>query len=121
VAEKKEKQRRKLDPKLRENAKAILDGSLLMKDVVINQIPFIIFLALLALIFIANRYHAEKVFVKTEETRKEIRELRSEKITVQSMLMSKSRQHEVVKRLEQYESDLKVSDEPPIKINYTEE
>lgn len=121
MTEKKEKQKRKFNPKLRENAKAILDGSLLMKDVVINQIPFIIFLAVLALIFIANRYHAEKVFVKTEETRKEIRELRSEKITVQSMLMSKSRQHEVLKRLADYESDLTVSDEPPVKINYNEE
>lgn len=121
MAEKKEKQKRRFNSKLRENASAILDGSLLMKDVVINQIPFIIFIAVLALVFIANRYHAEKVFVKTEETRKEIRELRSEKITVQSMLMSKSRQHEVLKRLAEYESDLTVSDEPPVKINYNEE
>lgn len=122
MAEKsKNKKGRRIEPKFRDNARALLDGSLLMKDVFIRQIPFIIFLAVLALVFIANRYHAEKVFVKTEETRKEIRELRSEKISVQSTLMSRSRQQQVLKRLQEYDSDLEVSNEPPYKIYYEEE
>ncbi|MDA3819574.1 MAG: FtsL-like putative cell division protein, partial [Candidatus Delongbacteria bacterium] len=96
----------------------VLDGSLLTRENVIKQLPFIIFLTLLGLIYITNRYHAEKVFVLTEETRKEIRELRSEKISVQSELMRKSRQQEVLKMLKQQGSELKYAQEPPVKIVY---
>lgn len=96
----------------------MLDGSLLTRENVIKQLPFIIFLTLLGLIYITNRYHAEKVFVLTEETRKEIRELRSEKISVQSELMRKSRQQEVLKMLKQQGSELRYAQEPPVKIVY---
>jgi hypothetical protein len=102
----------------RKSFRGVLDGSVFTRDYVIRQLPFIIFLALLALIYISNRYHAEKVFVLTEETRKEIRELRSEKITVQSELMRKSRQQEVLKMLKQHGSDLSYAEEPPVKITY---
>lgn len=95
-----------------------MDGSLLTRENVIKQLPFIIFLSVLALIYITNRYHAEKVFVLTEETRKEIRELRSEKISVQSELMRKSRQQEVLKMLKQQGSELRYAKEPPVKIVY---
>ncbi len=111
----KEKQQ---DNNFRRSFRGVLNGSLLTRDKVIKQLPFIIFLTLLALISIANRYHAEKVFVLTEETRKEIRELRSEKISVQSELMRKSRQQEVLKMLKQQESDLRYAEEPPVKIVY---
>lgn len=96
----------------------MLDGSLLTRENVIKQLPFIIFLTLLGLIYITNRYHAEKVFVLTEETRKEIRELRSEKISIQSELMRKSRQKEVLKMLKQQGSELRYAQEPPVKIVY---
>ncbi len=102
----------------RRNFQGVLDGSLLTRENVIKQLPFIIFLTLLGLIYITNRYHAEKVFVLTEETRKEIRELRSEKISVQSELMHKSRQQEVLNMLKQQGSDLQYAEEPPVKIVY---
>ncbi|MGC9330482.1 MAG: FtsL-like putative cell division protein [Bacteroidales bacterium] len=103
---------------IRRNLQEVLDGSLLARENVIKQLPFIIFLALLGLIYITNRYHAEKVFVLTEETRKEIRELRSEKISVQSELMRKSRQQEVLKMLKQQKVELGYAQEPPVKIVY---
>ncbi|MEA3447281.1 MAG: FtsL-like putative cell division protein [Bacteroidota bacterium] len=102
----------------RRNFQGVLDGSLLTRENVIKQLPFIIFLTLLGLIYITNRYHAEKVFVLTEETRKEIRELRSEKISIQSELMRKSRQKEVLKMLKQQGSELRYAQEPPVKIVY---
>src|SRR6056297_611751 len=105
----------KRDVKLRDGFRDVLDGSMLTKEVVVRQLPFIIFLAVLALIYITNRYHAEKVFVMTEETRKEIKELRSEKISVQSELMRKSRQQQVLKQLKEHGSELDFADEPPIK------
>jgi hypothetical protein len=110
--------KKKRDVKLRDGFREVLDGSMLTKEVVVRQLPFIIFIAVLALIYITNRYHAEKVFVMTEETRKEIKELRSEKISVQSELMRKSRQQQVLRRLREHGSDLDFAEEPPIKIMY---
>jgi hypothetical protein len=118
MVKKQKDKRNRFDARLLDAGKSILDGSFLSKDTFLKQLPFILFIAVLSLVLIANRYHAEKVFVMTENTRKEIRELRSEKISVQSMLMSRSRQQEVLERLEQEGSDLKTADEPPFKIIY---
>ena len=38
-----------------------LDGSILIKNFMVKQLPYILFLTLIAVIYIANRYHAEKV------------------------------------------------------------
>ncbi len=121
VAKKKQQKRKVLSGTVMGSLRSFLDGSLLLKDVVLKQLPFLFYLAVLAIILIANRYHAEKVFVKTEQVEKEIRELRSEKISVQSELMNKSRQHEVLKQLKACGSDLEISDEPPYKIVAIEE
>jgi cell division protein FtsL len=40
--------------------KDVLDGSLLTRGAVVKQFPFVIFLVILAVIYIGNRYHAEK-------------------------------------------------------------
>lgn len=109
------------DINVKGNFREVMDGSLLTREKVIKQLPFIIFLTVLGLIYIANRYHAEKVFVMTEETREDIHELRSEKISVQSELMEKSRESKVLKMLDAKGSELKISDEPPVKISYEEE
>lgn len=109
------------DINVRGNFRDIMDGSLLTRDKVIKQLPFIIFLTVLGLIYIANRYHAEKVFVMTEETREDVNELRAEKISVQSELMEKSRESKVLEILDEKGSDLKISDEPPVKISYKKE
>ncbi|MFP4664056.1 MAG: FtsL-like putative cell division protein [Bacteroidales bacterium] len=109
---------KKKDAKFRNSFRDVLDGSVLARDVVVRQLPFILFIAVLALIYISNRYHAEKVFVMTEDTRKEIKELRSEKISVQSELMRKSRQQQVLKELRENGSELDFASEPPVKILY---
>jgi hypothetical protein len=120
MAEKTNK-RKLMNGKFSAKARSVLDGSLLAEESFLKQLPFLIFIAVLALILIANRYHAEKVFVLTEDNRKEIRELRSEKISIQSELMSRSRQNQVLGRLKEYNSDITVSNIPPRKISYSED
>ena len=46
--------------------KSVLDGSVLTVHAFVRQIPFILFLVLLALVYIANRYNAEKVVREIE-------------------------------------------------------
>ncbi len=103
---------------VRRTIKGLANGSILTSDLIRSQLPFIAFLSILGLIYISNRYHAEKIFRETEQIKKEIEELRSEKIILQSKLMTKSRREEVLKMLENYQSELKESNAPSQKIIY---
>ncbi len=96
--------------------KDLLDGSLIANDFIVKQLPYIVFLVALAFIYIANRYHAEKVVRTSIELSKEINELRAEAITTSSELMFISKQSEVAKLIEERGLGLKESVEPPRKI-----
>ena len=96
--------------------KELLDGSLLTRESVVRQLPYILFVTFLAVIYIGNRYHAEKVVRETTILQNEIRELRSESISVEAELMDISKQSEVVLLVQQRGLDLKESVEPPKKI-----
>ncbi len=98
------------------NVKDFIDGSVLTRDFVIRQLPFIIFLSVLAIFYIGNRYHAEKLFRRSGELQSELKELRAEAITVSAELMHLSRQSEVLKLLRENELDLMESLDPPQKI-----
>lgn len=93
-----------------------IDGSVLTRDFVMRQLPFIIFMAILAILYIGNRYHAEKLVRRGGELQTELKELRAEAITVSAELMHLSRQSEVLKLLEKNNLDLAESVEPPKKI-----
>jgi hypothetical protein len=92
--------------------------SFMEKERIIKQMPFIFFLTLLGLIYIANSYYAERTVREIDRTGKEIKELRSEFISVQSDLMMKSKQTEVLNAVQPM--GLKQSLEPPKKIVVTE-
>lgn len=78
------------------------------------MLPFVFFSTMLALIYIANSYYAEKTIREIDATGKEIKELRSEFISVQSDLMMKSKQTEVLNAVQAM--GIKQSLEPPKKI-----
>lgn len=94
----------------------ILDGSLLTIRSFVKQIPFILFLVLLALVYIANRYHAEKVIRRIDFLSKEIKDLRAEEITTASELMNLNRPTHVQVLIDQKQLGLKFPDTPPKKI-----
>ncbi len=96
--------------------KELIDGTLLTRTFVIRQLPFIVFLTLLAFIYIANRYHAEKLVRQKSHLQSELQDLRAKSITVSAELMHISRQSEVLKLIEREGLGLKESTEPPVKI-----
>ena len=96
--------------------KDLIDGSLIANDFIVKQLPYIVFLVILAFVYIANRYHAEKVVRHSVELSKEINELRAEAITTSSELMFISKQSEVAKLVEKRGLGLKESVVPPRKI-----
>ena len=111
IEEKQEKKESKFG-----SIKELLDGSLIANDFIVKQLPYIVFLVALAFIYIANRYHAEKVVRASIELSKEINDLRAEAITTSSELMFISKQSEVAKLVQQRGLGLNESLEPPKKI-----
>ena len=75
--------------------------------------PFIIFLGVLGIFYIGNRYKAEKIVRETNKVQSELKELRSEQIAVASELMQISKQSIVLTLIEKYELNLEESIEPP--------
>lgn len=96
--------------------KSIIDGSLLTVRSVVKQIPFILFLVLLALLYIANRYQAEKVVREIDALKTEVKDLRAEEITTASELMNLNRPSNVENLVNQKQLGLTLSTEPPYKI-----
>lgn len=104
------------DIKKKNLLRSILDGSILTGTGIITQLPFILFLVVLAIFYIGNRYHAEKVVRETAKIQKELKELRAEKMAIQAELMQISKQSEVAKLVKKHDLNLEESIEPPKKI-----
>ena len=92
----------------------IFSGNFLSKDNVIHQLPFILFLTLIGLGYIANGYLAEKSVREISRINTELKELKSEYITTKSELMFMSNQSEVANASAPL--GLKESTTPPKKI-----
>ena len=67
---------------------------------VVKQVPFFLFLTLLAVIYIYNGHLADKTIRKIGRTTREVRELQHEFKTVKSEVMFRSKQSELVKAVE---------------------
>jgi len=101
--------------------RSFLDGTMLTRDIIMKQFPFVIFITLLGIIYIANRYSAEKIVRKTQIIQNELKELRAEQISITSELMQLSQQSEVYKLVSQNELGLNESIEPPKTIEVKKE
>ncbi len=99
--------------------RTVIDGSLLVNERTIKQLPFIFFLGILGIFYIGNRYSAERIVRETNRVQSELKELRSEQIAVASELMQISKQSVVLELINEYDLQLKESRVPP-KIIKTE-
>jgi hypothetical protein len=67
---------------------------------IVKQVPFFLFLALLAVIYIYNGHYADKTIRQINRTAKEVKELQWEYKTVKGEVMFRSKQSELVKAVE---------------------
>lgn len=105
--------------KPRRKLREFIDGTVFTREVILGQLPFVLFLMTLALIYIANRYHSENVIRRINQVQNEIKDLRSEHISIASELMFLSKQTEVRRASDEKELGLVDATEPP-KIILTE-
>ncbi|MFZ4522131.1 MAG: FtsL-like putative cell division protein [Bacteroidales bacterium] len=103
--------------KSRKAVQDLLGGDYLSKEWVTGNLGFILYVGLLAMVFIANTYSTEKKFKMIERTKSELKELRYEYITTKSVLMFQGRQSEISKRA--VSLGLKEAKMPPFKILYS--
>lgn len=87
VAEKKVKKEKKGEGAARNFIRFVNVFGYFDRKAVMSFMPFLMFLFLLAIVYIGNSYYAEKTIRDIDRTQKEIRELRSEFITARSELM----------------------------------
>lgn len=67
---------------------------------IVKQIPFCVFLGLLAVIYIYNGHYADKLIRNINTTEKEVKELQYEYKTVKSEVMFRSQQSELARAVE---------------------
>ncbi len=93
--------------------KDIITGSMLAKEVVTGQLPYIIFLVFMALVYIGNRYRTERIVSESTKLQKEVENLRSESITTAAELMNISKQSAVARMVKEQGLGLEESVKPP--------
>ncbi len=109
------------EPELKQKAElpknfltTFLTEGVVSKESATQMMPFLIFLAMLAMVYIANRHFAEKTIRGIDKLSKEVKELSWDFKTLKADLMLKSTQTEVAKQVDTL--GLKEQVEPPKKI-----
>lgn len=67
---------------------------------IVKQVPFFLFLALLAVIYIYNGHYADKAIRNINRTAKEVKELQYDYKTIKGEVMFRSKQSELIKAVE---------------------
>jgi len=96
-----------------------LTEGVVSKESATQMMPFIIFMAMLAMVYIANRHFAERNIRDIDKLKTEVKELSWDFKTLKADLMLKSTQTEVAKQVDTL--GLKEPVEPPKKIVIKEE
>lgn len=92
----------------------VLKGNFLTGNSASKNLPFILFITLLLLLYIGNSYYAERKERQLDDVTEEIKELRYKYVSGKSDLMNISNHSQVDKRLN--EEGIRNSVEPPKKI-----
>ena len=79
---------------------------------VVKNVPFFLFLAVLAVLYIYNGHHADKLIKEITKTEKNLKELEYEYKSVKSEVIFRSKASELIKVVEPL--GLKESKEPPV-------
>lgn len=96
--------------------KDFLSGSILTQTSIKKHIWYLLFLVLLSVFYINNKYKTEKIWVDIKNLQKEVEELRDRSVSYASELMSLSRESEVIKIVNKKEVGLEELKKPPQKI-----
>lgn len=93
-----------------------LTGNIFTRESISRQFPFLLFLVIIAVLYIGNHYRYDRLMRTEQKLRVEVKNLRAESVTTAAKLMQISRQSEVIKLVEQQGLGLQESTTPPKKV-----
>jgi hypothetical protein len=96
--------------------KDLMSGSMVTDKIILKNLWFIFLLTMLAALYIANRFHAERITRETTKLQREVRDLRSESLSTSASLTFASKQSEVLRLVREHGLDLEELKEPPFKL-----
>ena len=94
--------------------RGLLNGSFLTRENVLGNMPFILFCAAMMILYISYGYSTERIVRDLHRTDSELKELRSEYITIRARLEKQEQQSQVAAGIG--ELGLRESRVPPMKI-----
>lgn len=94
----------------------LINGNVLTRKAVVRQWRFILLVVIMAFAMIVNRNYAESTVIRLNDLQKEVKELRSESISISSELVRISRQSEVLRLVNRYDLELEENLDPPHKL-----
>lgn len=94
--------------------KNLATGKFLTTESTLKSVPFILFLAGLGMVYIANNFYTERTIRQTNHLKKELKELRFEYIATKSQYSDSTKQSKVARRLS--EMGIHEAVRPPEKI-----
>ena len=74
----------------------------LSAEMILKNLPFVLFLGFIGMIYIANAHYSERKIEQMNQYEKEIRDLQWEYMAIKSDLMYQSKQSEVAKVVKKY-------------------
>ncbi len=99
--------------RFRRNLRVFLSGSLLRRPDVLRKLPYVFFILLLMLLYIATGYYTQQLNRRYAQLNNEVKELRTKSLSINEMRMTATRQSEIIKRLQEAGIDLRESVTPP--------
>jgi hypothetical protein len=116
--EKKEEQKEEKTRKVSTGAllRDLMSGSTITDKIILKNLGYILMLTLIGAIYIANRFHAEKLTRETTRLQKEVKDLRSESLSTSADLMYASKQSEVFRLVKNRDLNLEELREPPFEL-----
>lgn len=96
--------------------KDLMSGTSVTDKLILKNLGFLFLLTFLGALYIANRFHAERITRETSKLQREVRDLRSESLSTSASLMHESNQSEVFRLVKERELGLEELREPPYKL-----
>jgi hypothetical protein len=96
--------------------KELLSGSMVSDRIVLKNFWYLLMLTILGALYIANRFHAEKITRETSRLTREVRDLKAESLSPSASLMVASRQSEVFRMVRERGLGLEELKVPPYRL-----
>lgn len=94
----------------------ILSGVMISEKIILRNLGYIIFVTFLLALYIANRFHAERITRDTARLSREVKDFRAESLATSADLMFVSRQSQVNKLVKEKGLSLEELKTPPYKL-----